>query len=190
MSSVRPQSPAPCHICTHRPQPVQAGTAGLCCKPGGKAEQGREEESRRAKLNHLHRRHIPDRGRSRSGESCSSTPQPRSEKSRSPNLSLFYFPQVFSRDDRGESREGGRLRTTSFFRGSFSPSSAPLATEKPAKQIPQPLPPRTRQKYRFFHTYSTAQNRNLAHKGGSDPFLVHLKPQSGRWSSMLNFELF
>lgn len=33
MSSVRPQSPAPRHACTHLLQPVRAGTAGLCCKP-------------------------------------------------------------------------------------------------------------------------------------------------------------
>lgn len=72
------------------------------------------------------------------------------------------------------------MRTTELFHGSFSPSSAQLSTEKLAKAIPHPLPPRNGQKYGLFHTYRTAQNRNLACEGSSDLAPVRLKPQSRR----------
>lgn len=70
--------------CTHLLQPVQERTTGFCCKPPVwwycRAKEGGEE------LN-LHKHHIPGRGHSRSKEEF----QPRSEQSRSPNLSLSYF---------------------------------------------------------------------------------------------------
>lgn len=135
MSSVWPRSPAPCHTCKQRQQDFAAShQAGRITE-----EEGEEQES---KVNHLQQHRIPEWGWSRSGKSCSSTLQPCRQKSPSLNLSLAFglFVRVFvvffpksSAEMIEESWEDGRVRTTAFFHGSFSPSSAQLCTRNQAR---------------------------------------------------------